>query len=114
MKQILEEAAEQELSRSYASIVDGKFIYQAGAMINMFRKGAEWADACHNNPWTSVKDRLPEIEQEVLLYDKDSICHYIVGCLREKRGYNESKWRVTNGYVFDESITHWMPIVEPK
>lgn len=79
-----------------------------------FVAGAEWADAHPNNPWISVKDRLPEPEQEVFLYDRDSVKHYAIGWLRKKKGYCKSKWFVTNGYVTDESITHWMPIVEPK
>lgn len=42
MKQTLEEAAMQELNSSYAIIVDGNLAYQRQAMLNMFRKGAEW------------------------------------------------------------------------
>jgi len=53
---------------------------------------------------------LPEPEQEVFLYDRDSIKHYAIGWLRKKKGYCKSKWFVTNGYVTDENITHWMPI----
>lgn len=79
-----------------------------------FVKGAEWADKHPKNPWISVKDRLPEPEEEILLYDKDSVKHHVVGWLRKKKGYNKAMWFVTNGYVADESITHWMPIVEPK
>ena len=62
------------------------------------------------SPWISVKDKLPEPEQEVFLYDRDSVKHYAIGWLRKKKGYCKSKWFVTNGYVTDESITHWMPI----
>jgi len=79
-----------------------------------FIAGAEWADAHPKNPWISVKDRLPEPEQEVLLYDNSSIKYYEIGWLRKKKGYNESIWALCNGYVTDDSITHWMPIVEPK
>lgn len=79
-----------------------------------FVDGAEWADAHPKNPWISVKERLPEPEQEVLLYDVDSVKHYAIGWLRKKKGYCKSKWFVANGYVADDSITHWMPIVEPK
>lgn len=74
------------------------------------KKGAEWADAHPKNQWISVKDKLPEPEQEVFLYDRDSAKHYAIGWLRKKKGYCKSKWFVTNGYVTDESITHWMPI----
>lgn len=83
-------------------------------MCNMFASGVTWADAHPENPWISVKERLPEPEQEVLLYDVDSVKHYAIGWLRKKKEYCKSKWFVTNGYVADDSITHWMPIVEPK
>lgn len=81
---------------------------------SIFKKGAELADAHPKSPWISVKERLPEPEQEVLLYDVDSVKHYAIGWLSKKKGYCKSKWFVTNGYVTDDSITHWMPIVEPK
>lgn len=42
MKQTLEEAAREELISSYAIVVEGELAYQKQAMINMFRKGAEW------------------------------------------------------------------------
>lgn len=73
-----------------------------------FYSGAEWH--ANKSPWISVKDKLPEPEQEVFLYDRDSVKHYAIGWLRKKKGYCKSKWFVTNGYVTDESITHWMPI----
>lgn len=38
----VEEAALQELMSSYAIVVKGEFVYQQQAMLNMFRKGAEW------------------------------------------------------------------------
>lgn len=95
--------------------------FDAGAMYAIdevtekaFNAGAQWEEEHPKNPWISVKDRLPEPEEEVLLYDSDSIKHYAVGWLRKKKGYSKSKWFVANGYVADESITHWMPIVEPK
>lgn len=38
----VEEAALQELMSSYAIVVEGELAYQRQAMLNMFRKGAEW------------------------------------------------------------------------
>jgi len=90
------------------------YTLKRGDVKSIFNKGAAWADEHPKNPWVSVKDRLPEPEQEVFLYDRDSVKHYAVGWLRKKKGYCKSKWFVTNGYVTDESITHWAPIVEPK
>ena len=77
-------------------------------MRKVFASGIEWQKK--QSPWISVKDKLPEPEQEVFLYDRDSVKHYAIGWLRKKKGYCKSKWFVTNGYVTDESITHWMPI----
>lgn len=77
-------------------------------MRKVFASGVEWQKK--QSPWISVKDKLPEPEQEVFLYDRDSVKHYAIGWLRKKKGYCKSKWFVTNGYVTDESITHWMPI----
>lgn len=42
MKQTLEEAAREELISSYAIVVEGELVYQRQAMLNMFKKGAEW------------------------------------------------------------------------
>ena len=42
MKQSLEEAAREELISSYAIVVEGELAYQRQAMLNMFKKGAEW------------------------------------------------------------------------
>lgn len=42
LKHTLEEAAMQELNSSDAIIVEGNLVYQRQAMLNMFRKGAEW------------------------------------------------------------------------
>lgn len=69
MKQTLEEAVMQELNSSYAIIVDGNLAYQRQAMLNMFIKGAEWQ--AKQSPWVSVKDRLPELGDPVLIRLKD-------------------------------------------
>ena len=41
-KQTLEEASREELISSYAIVVEGELVYQRQAMLNMFKKGAEW------------------------------------------------------------------------
>ena len=58
MKQTVEEAAKQELMSSYAIVVEGELVYQRQAMLNMFKKGAEWQ--AKQSPWISVEERLPE------------------------------------------------------
>ena len=53
---------------------------------------------------------MPEPDKEVLLYDKNSIRHYVIGWLRRDKGYNKGMWALSNGWVEDKDITHWMPI----
>lgn len=69
MKQTLEEAASKELFSSYACmsriLSSTGFLYNADAMLNMFRKGAEWH--AKQSIWISVEERLPEDFQEVLV-----------------------------------------------
>lgn len=73
-----------------------------------FIYGAQWQ---RKQPqWISVEDGLPNPGEEVLIYDSRSIRHYVIGWLREKKGDNESRWCLTNGFVEDGSVTHWMPI----
>lgn len=64
------------------------------------------------NKWISVKDELPEINQDVLICrghrtgDIISLYTYI--------GHDE--WEDEYGYwsrTDDEGITHWMPLPEP-
>lgn len=64
MKQTVEEAAWQELMSSYAIVVKGEFAYQQQAMLNMFRKGAEWQ--AKQSPWISIDEEFPEDKQLVL------------------------------------------------
>lgn len=72
-----------------------------------FETGAEYALA---HQWISVEDVLPEPEEEIVLFNKNSIRHYEIGWLRKQKGYSKSKWVITNGFVEDGDITHWMPI----
>lgn len=59
MKHTLEEAAREELISSYAIVVEGELAYQKQAMLNMFRKGAEWH--AKQSPWISVEERKIQI-----------------------------------------------------
>lgn len=85
------------------------------------------------NDWISVKDRLPEEGQVVLLYvlnpcgDND----IFIGHWKYRRGFGEKQatfeWRAntpmqSGSYVIDENgtlyleprkVTHWMPLPEP-
>jgi hypothetical protein len=61
----------------------------------------------NNMEWISVKDRLPEKEDDVLAYEfrGDISISYISG----------NDWRnLESGWILDEShVTHWMPLPEP-
>lgn len=106
MKQTVEEAA-----KKYSNDCRNRQLHCGPYCIVDFISGAEWQSK--QSPWISVKERLPEPNKEVLLYDKNSIRHYVIGWLRRDKGYNEGMWRLSNGWVEDKGITHWMPIDEP-
>ena len=59
--------------------------------------------------WISVKDRLPEQGQQVLIYSRYDFCEVAlyIGI--------PGKWRVTwNHDMLDaDSVTHWMPLPQP-
>lgn len=76
-----------------------------------FKEGARWQSK--QSPWISVNERLPEPNKEVLLYDKNSIRHYVIGWLRRDKEYNKGMWALSNGWIEDKDITHWMPIDKP-
>jgi hypothetical protein len=73
--------------------------------------------------WISVKERLPEYEVDVLLFDdwksndgkiyKDVRVGYLREVITRKGSdgiYNTCEWGGTE-YAFN--ITHWMPLPEP-
>lgn len=64
MKQTVEEAAMQELMSSYAIVTEGELVYQRQAMLNMFKKGAEWR--AKQSPWISV-NQYPPMDKPLLL-----------------------------------------------
>jgi len=106
MGQAVEEAAKLFADRcrinNFQSLLD--YPYDDIDMINAFKAGAEWQ--AKQSPWISVKERLPENQDIVLvrgeyggkatayLHGKDS--GFIV--------YGEDAYK-----VFGE-VTHWMPI----
>ena len=112
MKQTVEEAASENILFNHRTVdrtLAGKDLAKFGE-IN-FVQGAEWQSK--QSPWISVKERLPEPNKEVLLYDKNPIRHYVIGWLRKDKGYNKGMWALSNGWIEDKDITHWMPIDKP-
>lgn len=76
------------------------------------------------NQWTSVKDRLPELDQEVLVYAVGKIdgfighhvyalCNRFVQRIFSSAPGHEM-WSLPWDYFHtDYEITHWMPLPEP-
>lgn len=86
MKQTVEEAAKQELMSSYAIVVEGELAYQRQAMLNMFKKGAEWQ--AKQSPWISVEEQpIPNNEDLVVLLEDGS---YRIACSGGESGIQES------------------------
>ena len=98
MNEILKKRIEEAANGRYT---DNTFAYKG------FIDGAEYV---LSHQWISVEDALPEMEKEVVLFNKNSIRHYEIGWLRKEKGCSKSKWAITNGFVEDDDITHWMPI----
>jgi hypothetical protein len=57
--------------------------------------------------WISVKDRLPEKDQEVLMYDGI----FILTCLFWKSRKLAFQWELSSGIICNP--THWMPLPKP-
>ena len=75
---------------------------------------AEWVK---NQPtvnpyeWISVEDRLPEIQQEILVYRG-----YHSGLMNTYTYFGNNEWEDDYGYwgtTDNEGITHWMPLPTP-
>lgn len=128
MKQTLEEAAREELISSYAIVVEGELAYQKQAMLNMFRKGAEWH--AKQPLWISVEERLPEKPEYdwVLVIVRDKRDGFIgipqIGELRSdgfwhtvtSDSFNTPDFRrIYNttdalGEILKQEVVAWMPI----
>lgn len=95
-QQTLEEAAKQG-AQGYNIV--GQNIYKSG-----FKAGSEWQ--AKQSPWISVKDKLPDNQNIVLVRDEcGGFCTaYLHGPKSGFITYGEEAYR-----KFGE-ITHWMPI----
>ena len=56
-----------------------------------------------NNGWVSVKDRLPDTDREVLVYDLNFGCFVL-----SQRG---TEWKDLP--VFHPHVTHWQELPDP-
>ena len=115
----LEIAAQEELIHSYSSstvIISTygesariekceSFFFSQEAMINMFRKGAEWQ--AKQSPWIRVEDKDG--------CDTSDDCVVMTKNFEIFKAYfsSENKWMKSNGGYYDEVIDDvicWMPI----
>lgn len=101
MKYTVEEAAMQELISSYAIVVEGELVYQRQAMLNMFKKGADWQ--AKQSPWISVEDAIPNKQAKGVCQVK-----YVDGSIDEMAMREVNKWIYP--YINTGYITHWRPI----
>lgn len=110
MKQTVEEAAKQELISSYAIVIEGELVYQRQAMLNMFKKGADWQSK--QSPWISVKERLPEPNKLVLcrMVSNGAIVSGYIVVSSERSPYAATD----GGFEFEDwndyECDMWMPI----
>lgn len=91
MKQTIEEAAKQELMSSYAIVVEGELVYQRQAILNMFKKGADWQ--AKQSPWISVEEWLPEENENIII-----MCEH--GAIFNG-SYCNGVWFYMDGYIHD-------------
>lgn len=56
--------------------------------------------------WISVKERLPEEGEDVLVYLGEGIFEI---CWTLKDGF----WETRDSYLDTDAVTHWMPLPEP-
>lgn len=109
MKQTLESAAINELFFSYActsrNLSFAGLVYDRNAMLNMFRKGAEWH--AKQSPWISVEKRLPEKDGYYLVTDGNIIIiAYFFKCWDKFAKYKE----YPHPFYEDDVIKLYMPI----
>ena len=90
MSESIKEAI-KEINHSYATIVDGELVYQRSAMLNMFRKGAEWQSG--QSPWISVKERLPDDNENIIIMCEHGAIFNGIYC--------NNVWFCMDGYIND-------------
>lgn len=60
------------------------------------------------NKWISVKDELPEGQEDVLCYSNKNGGYFFIGYM----SHNQDYW-CQDGMLHCYDVTHWMPLVEP-
>lgn len=105
MKQKLEEAAEEYYERYKIHLA--KDIFRP-RVVDIFKSGAEWQS--NQSPWISVKERLPEEGNLVLIRLKDSVIR--IACYDIEEDSNIYFWN--DNYAYETfgpwDVTHWKEI----
>ena len=109
MKQTLEEVAKENILFNHRTVdrtLSGSNLAQFG--ITNFIQGAEWQ--AKQSPWVSVKDRLPELGDPVLIRLKDGTVRLAV--LDPDDNSDAYFWSDNYSYetISGCDTTHWMPI----
>lgn len=71
MKLTIDEAARKELISSYAIVFEGELAYQRQAMLNMFKKGAEWQKQ-QSYTEAQIKQAILDYCDENGMYDEEA------------------------------------------
>lgn len=106
MKQTIEEAARENILFNHRTVdrtLFGKDLAKFGEM--NFVQGAEWQSK--QQPWISVKERLPEEGQKVFVL----IMWYGIPCIREEKFCRSSNLDTKERWIHRNSIVlAWFPI----
>ncbi|WP_192915950.1 DUF551 domain-containing protein [Bacteroides faecis] len=107
MKQTLEEAAREAAEDCYEMPYDEKLINMK-LIKESFKYGAGWQ--ANQSPWISVKDRLPELGDPVLIRLKDGTVRLAVLDTDD----NSDAYFWSDNYSYETisgwDTTHWVPI----
>ena len=97
-------AAEENINQALATLGEYKLFFKA------FKLGVIWADEHPASPWISIKERLPEMYEDVVVLNN--------GKPIMSRRYWVDRWNPTpTTWMWSKSltnVTHWMPIPELK
>lgn len=106
MKQTVEEVAREAAEDCYECHYDDSL--EMRLVKEAFRQGAEWQSK--QSPWISVKERLPEEGQPVLIRLKDGVIR--LACYDIEEDSNIYFWN--DNYAYETfrpwDVTHWREI----
>ena len=101
-----------EFMESY-KIVDTEQVYTNGSELVPIFRMRQWFEHLNGAEWISVKERLPELGEEVLVY-----YHWITppekaSITRDSMHIHDRSMKPVWGKHRNDKVTHWMPLPEP-